>query len=308
MNSSISSSNGLARQGAAALAVALLVGLGFAAATEFLVRIAVEPVDLFARHIDFFSDADSADAVFGDSHMSLGFTGASGFVNLAFPGENLATIAGKVRLYYRDRQPGRIILQADPSMLAPARDAEPATVYGPLMAQAQGGWLASLSPRHRPRLMAYWQVWLDGDGFAANRTIEADGAQTMIGRLRDVSEPDRRAAATEEAAGQSPGSDFSGARGLQVLDELVAELAERGAKVCLVTMPMSPEYRTFADRVPEFAAARQAFTVIAQTHGAARADLWDAVTDLSLFLNQDHLNRDGARNLAQMMVNACYPI
>lgn len=307
MNSSTSSSDGLARHGAAALAVALVVGLGFAAVTESLVRLAVEPVDLLARHIDFFDHADSADVAFGDSHMSLGFTGAAGFVNLAFPGENLATIAGKVQLYYRGRQPGRVILQADPSMLAPVRDAEPAIPYEPFLAQASGGWLASLTPRHRPRLTAYWRVWLDGGGFAANRTVEADGAQTMIGLLSDLSDTQRRAVATDEAAGQRPGVDFSDSQGLRILDDLVAGLSRRGAKVCLVTMPMSPEYRAFADGVLEFAAAREAFTDIAKSHGASRADLWDAVTDPSLFLNQDHMNRNGARILAPMIVEDCFP-
>ena len=152
------------------------MALGFAIASEVLVRWAVEPHDLLLRHREFMARASAADAVFGDSHASLGFTGVDGFVNLAFPGENLATAAGKARAYYRDRKPGRVILQADPSMLAPARDREPPTRYDNL--DAGRSWLRILDERHRSRLTAYWRVWRSGEGFTTNRRFEADGAVT----------------------------------------------------------------------------------------------------------------------------------
>jgi len=287
--------------------VALGIGLGFAAATEILVRQWVEPVDLFSRHIVFFGEAASPDAVFGDSHLSLGFTGADGFVNLAFPGENLATITAKARLYYRDRDPGRVILQADPSMLAAARDSEPATAYQILVGETARRWVTSLSPRHRPRLMAYWRVLADGDKFSANREIQADGAQTMTGRFGELSEAERLAAAINEATGQRPPSDWGVSVGLAALDQLVAELTQRGADVCLVTMPMAPEYQAVADAMPEFAAARLAFDRIADRHRVARLDLWDTSVDPTLFLNQDHLNHQGATRIAPSIVGQCFP-
>ena len=287
--------------------VTLVIGLGFAAATEALVRLRVEPVDLLARHIVFFSETDSRNAVFGDSHMSLGFTGADGFVNLAFPGENLATIVGKARLYYRDREPGRVILQADPSMLAAVRDAEPPTAYETLVGEIARRWVTSLSPRHRPRLMAYWQVFVDGDGFSANRDVQVDGAQTMTGRFGELSEAQRLAAATDEATGQRPPSDLGVSVGLPALDQLVAELTQRGAEVCLVTMPMAPEYQAVANAMPEFAAARLEFDRLADRHRVARIDFWDAAVDPAQFLNQDHLNHQGATRIAPSIVGQCFP-
>ena len=307
MNSFTSSSDRPGPHGALALAVALVIGLGFAAATETLVRWRVEPVDLFARHVEFFSTATSADAAFGDSHMSLGFTGAGGFVNLAFPGENLATMAGKAGFYYRNRAPGRVILQADPGMLAAVRDAEPATAYAALVGETTRHWVASFSPRHQPRLMAYWQVFFNGGGFAANRNIQSDGAQTMTGRFDHLSEPERLAAAMDEATGQRPPGDLGNSPGLEVLDRLVAELGARGATVCLVTMPMAQAYQDVAAAMPEFAAARQAFDRLADRQQIARVDLWAAAIDPAHFLNQDHLNHQGAEFTAPRIVEACFP-
>ena len=307
VNSFISSSDRLRTHGALALGVALAIGLGFAAATEALVRWRVEPVDLFARHVVFFGTADSADAVFGDSHMSLGFTGAEGFVNLAFPGENLATIAGKARLYYRHRAPGRVILQADPSMLSAVRDAEPATAYAPLIGETARRWVTSLSLRHRPRLMAYWQVFFERGGFAANRDIQADGAQTKTGRFDQMPQAERSAAALAEATHQRPPGDLGNSPELAALDQLAADLAARGAEVCLVTMPMAPEYREIADVMPEFALARHAFDDLADRHRVARVDLWSVAIDPAHVLNQDHLNHQGGGAIAPRIVSACFP-
>jgi len=307
VNSFTSSSDRPGLHGALALAVVLVIGVGFATATETLVRWRVVPVDLFVLHLEFFSTATSADAVFGDSHMSLGFTGVGGFVNLAFAGENLATIAGKARVYYLDRAPGRVILQADPSMLAAIRDAEPATAYAPLVEQTARHWVASLSPRHQPRLMAYWQEFFDGGGFVANRQIQPDGAQTRTGRFDQLSEADRLTAAMDEATGQRPPGDLGDSPGLAALDQLVADLASRGGEVCLVTMPMAPSFQDVANGMPEFAAARQAFDRLAGRHQIARVDLWAAAIEPGSFVNQDHLNHQGARVIAPRIVDACFP-
>jgi hypothetical protein len=216
-------------------------------------------------------------------------------------------MAGKVGLFFRDRAPGRVVLQADPSMLAVARDAEPATDYAPLVGENARRWVASFSPRHRPRLIAYWRVFFDGAGFAANRQIQSDGAQTRIGRFDQLSEAGRAAAAMDKATGHRPPGDLGNSPGLEVLDRLVADLTARGATVCLVTMPMAPAFQDVANAMPEFAAARQAFDRLAGRHQIARVDLWSAPIDPAHFVNQDHLNHQGAAVIAPRIVDACFP-
>ena len=280
------------------------MALGFAIASEVLVRWAVEPHDLLLRHREFMARASAADAVFGDSHASLGFTGVDGFVNLAFPGENLATAAGKARAYYRDRKPGRVILQADPSMLAPARDREPPTRYDNL--DAGRSWLRILDERHRSRLTAYWRVWRSGEGFTTNRRFEADGAQTQSGRLADRPAAERDALALEEVLKQRPAEDPAASPGMAALSSLMAGLTQRGARICLVGFPMAPDYRRHAAARPAVQAARDAFAALAADHGVPYRDFAAAVDDPSLFLNADHLNRQGALQLAPEIVRACF--
>tara|TARA_R110002167_G_scaffold24188_2_gene85450 strand:+ start:328 stop:1248 length:921 start_codon:yes stop_codon:yes gene_type:complete len=305
VNSSTSSSEPrLGRHFALWAGLALLLALGFALASEALVRLAVVPHDLLARHRVFMAGAQSADAIFGDSHASLGFTGADGFVNLAFPGENLATVAGKARAYYRQRQPGRVIVQADPSMLSPARDREPPVSYDDLGGERR--WLRIAEERHRTRLLAYWRVWRKGEGFASTRRFEADGAQTRTDRLADTAPAAREALALEEALKQRPPDALNDSPGLRELQALVGWLRGKGARVCLVGFPMAPDYRRHADARPAFAAARAAFAALAARHSVPYRDFSAAVDDLSLFVNADHLNRDGARQLAPRIVRACF--
>ena len=155
--------------------------------------------------------------------------------------------------------------------------------------------------------MAYWQVFVDGDGFSANRDVQADGAQTMTGRFGELSEAERLAAAMDEATGQRPPGDLGTSPGLKALDRLVADLAARGATICLVTMPMAPAFRDVADAMPEFAAASLAFDRLAERHQIARVDFWAATIDPAYFLNQDHLNHQGAGVIAPRIVDACFP-
>jgi len=72
-------------------------------------------------------------------------------------------------------------------------------------------------------------------------------------------------------------------------------------------MPMAPAYQDVAAAMPEFAAARQAFDRLADRQQIARVDLWAAAIDPAHFLNQDHLNHQGAGFTAPRIVDACFP-
>lgn len=278
--------------------------LGFAAASELLVRLAVAPHDLMDRHRAFLAESSSPDAIFGDSHASLGFTGVPGFVNLAFPGENLRTVTGKIEVYFQNKAPGRVILQADPSMLAPVRDRDTPTDYSDL--REARPWLRIAERRHRTRLLAYWRVWRGEEGFRSTRRFEADGAQTRTDRYADLPPEQRDALAREEVLKQRPPNQPLEAPGLSYLEDAVEKLTGMGAQVCLVSFPMAPEYRRYAAERPAFAAARAAFAAIAARQDVRYQDFSEAVDDPALFVNADHLNRDGARLMAPRIVTACF--
>ena len=120
MNFFTSSSEG---RGPVALLAATFAGVALLlfSASEALVRTSVLHQDEFIAHAHLFMAARDTDAAFGDSHVARGFYPPKGMVNLAYPSEGIEHMDWKVRSYFADKDPGRVIVQADPHLLAPYR-------------------------------------------------------------------------------------------------------------------------------------------------------------------------------------------
>ena len=282
-----------------------LGGLGlFLAASEILLRGWVEPNDHLYLHRHFLATATAPDAVFGDSHAALGFTGQPPFVNLAYPGEDPLTMESKVRRYFADKAPRHVVLQADPNLLSERRNREQERDY---LAETVGfgGPARVLSPWHRPQLLAYWEVALRGDGFHSIRDFQPDGAQTRDVDFSRVDADARRHEAAQSVEEQVP--DFGGPaqQGLAALERIARFVQDSGGQVCLVTFPQSPEYRAAAADRPDYARALAEVGELADRIGARRLSLWDVFEDQAAFANADHLNVGAAKVAATRIVAGC---
>jgi len=304
VNSCTSSSEAAARRWAAwTAALAASFGLLVAGASEWLVRLRVVPNDVHALHLAFFAGARSADAAFGDSRVAYGFSPGEAMVNLADSGDAVETTAFKIRTYYASRDPGRVVLQADPEQFSPRGGAaEQIAQYldAPL--------LHSLTPQHRASILTYWRMLLTGAPFRSVLEFNSDGSRfgndrfdwkleaaqlADAGRKAMLRRPDRRNWSEPLAAW----TDY-----VSAVDFLLA----RGARLCLVAFPVSPEFRRFTDGVPEYEAARAAIARLASERGVRFADFRAATDDGRLFYDEDHLNADGARAISPRIVEACF--
>jgi hypothetical protein len=104
----------------------------------------------------------------------------------------------------------------------------------------------------------------------------------------------------------SPAVAFERSSAAHRYAELVALLVERGASLCIVTMPTSPAYREYAAADPRFSAAFAFIERLARRRGVARVSYWDRFDDLALFADVDHLNRFGAELLAPELEHDCF--
>lgn len=285
------------------LSVAATVFLGFLGLSEYMVRVYVEPHDLLTRHAAKMAASSTRNALFGDSHAALGFTGQTDVINLAFPGENTTTIASKARAYYRRVSLDLVMLQAGAHQFAPKRDNEVGRDYDD--GRLQIGGIGVLSPWHRPQLPQYWQVLLKGGNFVANRNLQTDGAQTVTANFGKLSQAERMRDAKNTVLSQIPPRDMNQTRGFRNLQNLIEELMAGGARVCLVSFPVAKSYRDIAKGYPNFAAARKSIATLATRHEIPYADFWAALSDDRQFSNSDHLNDAGARRLAPMIIRAC---
>lgn len=278
-----------------------LLGLGcLAGFSEWLVRDQVDPQDTRLAHLTLLETAESIHIAFGDSHVARGFEAQQGFVNLAYPSENIRDMAQKFDIYFKDRDPGKILLQADPHLFAPYR------IFAETKSTNREETLALFSARHKPRMLGYFEAFLRGGGQLKSRVIVTpSGSLLSPGDLSTV--PLKRR--TLEAAQRRHWHQIRPSGRLTASQEeyeaLVTEIADRGATLCLVTFPVSRHY----EEAVEDAGHREALQFFQRQADRVRARYIDArhwVTDLTYFRDVDHLNGAGAALFSPRLLQACF--
>jgi len=293
-------------------ACALVVSLvALAGATEWLVRTQVEPQDTFRNHLGLLQSATQNDAAFGDSHVARGFNAAGGFVNLAYPSENIEYMFSKMRAHFDSVTPGRVIVQADPHLFAAYRLNAPFRPYGKTAQTAP--ILYAATARHRPQLVAYWAAFRRGFG-----TLESTVHQTKEGALLsqgDLSaspprrrQVDARVRIQNHTLGQPQAVDDAQKR----YSEMIAFLSSKGAQICLVSFPVSPDYLAALARAerspatPGHVTAIRFFDETAAQSDARYVDARAHIQEIALFRDVDHLNVAGAAVFSNALMGHCF--
>jgi hypothetical protein len=283
-----------------------------AAATEWLVRTQVVPQDTFSKHLRLLQTTTQRDASFGDSHVARGFDASNGFVNLAYPSENIEYMYWKMRTFFDARPPGRVIVQADPHIFAPYRVNAPFRPYvdsKPFKAPV----LYSATARHRPQLIAYWSAFLNGFGQLESKVQQTEnGALLSKGDLS--AQPLRKRQAEARLRIQTHRHEQSQAVVIAQARyfEMISFLAAKGAQICLVSFPVSPDYiAALADADQQttpsgHANAIQFFEEMAAQTGARYIDARAQITNLALFRDVDHLNVEGAGIFSSSLIRQCF--
>ncbi len=195
------------------------------------------------------------------------------------------------------------MLQAGPHQFVTKRDHEIGRDYDD--GRLEIGEIRVLSDWHRPRILNYWRVVIDGRNFAGSRILQPDGSQTVTKAFAELSEAARHQNAKETVLSQIPPEDLTEATGFKSLQDIIPELIARGAQVCLVSFPVAESYQILAMKYPSFAKARARITALAARHGIRHVDLWNAISGNAAFSNSDHMNHDGARRLARLVKQEC---
>jgi hypothetical protein len=268
-------------------------------ASEWLVRTHVLPQDTLAAHRDLLATNTRPNAAFGDSHVARGFDAPQHFANLAYPSENIEEMIAKITHNYLHRAPGRVILQADPHLFSPYR------VYGAASASNAPQLPAIFSDRHRPRLLAYWEVFVRGKGTMDSKVTMTPNGSLLSGGDLSLDAPrrkqfDARTRAFWHRIIPSEAVTTAKARYAGLLDLL----NEQGANVCLVSFPVSPAYRLAiaAAHAEQIAFFRAQAARVGARYVDARAD----VRPLHHFRDVDHLNIEGARAFSPTLLGRCF--
>lgn len=295
------------------VAFAAVVGtmlVGFGVASEWLVRTHVIPSHNEYRYAALFQKSSASNAIFGDSHAAYGLTGIDSFVNVAHGGNNFRTISGKVRLYFAERKPGKVILQAGAHHFSRDftrwRDDETPEFESFLRGYA-AYYPRALIPLHRKELLNYWSTYWRGRSFTPLQQFMPDGSQlSMTALYTDTPLPIRRSASVRSARILEPVEKFESSETAREYREIIAFLQERGGTVCLVTLPVATLLRREFQHLERFAAAQHFFSQLAQAANIPYVNLLGSEYPDEYFADAHHLNATGARSISGDVARRCF--
>jgi hypothetical protein len=234
--------------------------------------------------------------LFGDSHAARSFSHPA-FANLGYPGDTMDTLIYKVRRYFKQRDPGIVILQADPHMFAAYRQLE--NDYLDFFDSHDATSLRITKNYFLNNILQYWQVFLSKGIFESQISFEASGAQlSRTDWTKLYSTAERLSMAQQRIALHKPEENFENGDFAKKYKAVIAYLKKREASVVLVTFPVSAEYRQFAGDEPRFSAAIRFFQQLAEQFDIQYINCFACVEDDHLFADEDHLNKAGATEFA----------
>lgn len=298
------------------VATALLISATFLGLSEWLIASLIVKEEAFNQSVELYHrvrTSGAANAVFGDSTTARGIIiDRPDFVNLSAGGEGLGLTRAKVLNFFVDRPAGLVVLPAGANTLSrsvPAPDAR-TDMYG-----VKVGLVPYVSLRHHQAfLLAYWRVYLVNGGFKSTIQFLPYGGQVATGYDRtpvygNLPAAQRVALSRSHVLEELPA--FAAGRNptFVIYDDLLADLLGKGARVCLIGMPRSPEYRALARAYRYFdEEVPRLWGDYAGSFGSqvryVNAYAW--TDDLDLYYDPTHLNETGGRMFAPWLLDRCF--
>jgi DltD protein len=277
-------------------------------ATVILVRDFIEPNDRVVTSLELIQQETTPDAAFGDSHFAWGFVGSRDFPTLGAEGETLRDMELRVRYYYRDKQPGKVVIQGDPHSFAVYKVERGTHDY--LQNMDNRFWQRFLE-HHRQYMGKYWQRVIQHGGFDVFRSADEMRWGWIVGHARWSSRDSsgRVGLARAREIWQRPDSGFRNGESAQSYKRTLAYLKGRGADVCVVTTPVSYEYFQYAKDDSSTAAAINYVRRVAEQTGARYFNYFDLYARpefASYFRDMDHLNEIGAPKFTTKVLSDCF--
>ena len=283
------------------------------AASEWLVQTHAAPEDTLTKHVALFKRATSPYVAFGDSHVARGFDAQAPIINLAYPSENIAKMAWKSSRYLEQKTDLKIVLlQADPHLFSPYRVNAGLEDYPDHFAAAAPGGLLALSAYYRPQLIVLWQSFIKNGGrLHSSIEVTEQGALLSPGNLARWSEIEIERFTSQRISLHRPQEGFQNSETAQLYNEMIGGFLTSGARICLVSMPISPIYRSAIENLPQadraqWRKAEAFFEDLAADPRIYYIDHRALYDDLKLFRDPDHLNKEGAVLYGPVLQDACF--
>jgi hypothetical protein len=305
LNSYTSSFSGYLRRFFLVQVTVLAVLLG---TSIVLVKNYVEPHDRVIKSLDLIQKETATNAAFGDSHFAWGFVGTRDFPTLGAEGETIPDMELRVRYYFRDKTPGKVVIQGDPHSFAGYKVDRATHEY--LQNMDNEFWQRFLE-HHRQYLGLYWQRVFQHGRLDVFRPADTLSWGWIVGHEQwsSLDSNVRKGLARAREAYQKPDPGFRNQEPAQSLKRTLEYLRRRGAEVCVVTTPVSPEYFEYARADSSTADALNYVRRVADQTGAHYVNMFDYFARpefANYFRDMDHLNEIGAPRFTSKVLADCF--
>ncbi len=252
--------------------------------------------------------------VFGDSHAAFDYAVPSGYLNLAFPSENILDIKKRAQLFLNRNNCGKVILSADPHFFSSYRVSESEKDY--LTEDINSVFI---SDYHKSKLLLYWELLLSGAinsgvimgeaNIKQNIKFHSSGWQEFNKDFSLVDNTLIKVISEKRFVRHTP-LDVSEIKPLfDHYSDLVLTLTSNSCDVCLVTSPVSKVYFDLAINNERFKSVFDFFVDIASKYKVRYVNNFGMFSDeasMSLFSDEDHLNSIGAYQFTHRTIEMCY--
>lgn len=270
---------------------------------EVLLRLYIVPIpNTTPNRVHKVYTAKGNDVVIGDSRVYYAYPAEyMGFVDLSRDATTIAMTEILVREYFRHRRPGRVILQASPHRI---REYDPRgydKYFGLNVGLPVVPYVFELGVTHSIGKL------FDMQALAAFRK-EREEVRHLGAEWAQKSEAERLRLTRNRVVGQRPLRSESVDRNPRAYVRTIHFLQDRGARVCLVRMPISKEYQTLIEGDEAFDEAVAFFETSARNNRIPYVDFRALPMDYDadVFVNQDHMTAQAGRRFFSLVEQACF--
>ena len=238
-------------------------------------------IDYNAVSLNYLSEI----AAFGDSHVRSSFVSNDKINNLGEVSANINIIYDKIFYYInkKNNQIKGVIVQADPHTFAFYRLVSKKK-YTVNKDSKFLNFFYFLHPSNRKYILEYSKkVWINilYKKEKNNKKIEISGKKVV--KLNSSSVMIR-------VQSHNPVNDFEKTLAMEKYQKIISFLKNNSIKICMISYPVSSQYRRISDKFPNYQKVKDYFIDFANQNKIKYFDLSASVSD-KYFSDPDHINK-----------------
>ena len=274
--------------------------------TELIFRLYITDSHSFEQYKTKYYNENAKIVIFGDSHVVNGINDSDKLLNMGYAGDNINSILTKALHYSLNHDVEFIGLQADPHLFSYYRIVTNQKEHLDSLLNHTERALHILRPHLRKYLLSYWKTWLLSPSqiFSQENKVKRINSDTEMRSVVDLPKETRQHQASIRAQLHRPIEEFQKSDTSKYLLDSVQKLLDMNVKVCLISYPLSSDYRLEIKKYQKFSQAYDFFKYIADLKGIKYMNYNDRYKDKD-FSDSDHLNMNGSNKLTSDIINDC---